>query len=66
MTMPKPDAESRAWFESLVPEDPRLNVRPMKEYVVLPPAWRKDPAKARAWVGRSLAWVQEMPPKKGR
>ena len=29
MTMPKPDAESKAYFESVLPKDPRVNVRPM-------------------------------------
>jgi TfoX/Sxy family transcriptional regulator of competence genes len=27
--MPKPDEASKAWFQSLVPDDPRVNVRPM-------------------------------------
>jgi TfoX/Sxy family transcriptional regulator of competence genes len=29
MSIPKPDAESRAFFDSLVPDDPRVKVRPM-------------------------------------
>ena len=29
MSIPKPDPESRAYFESLVPDDPRVGVRPM-------------------------------------
>ena len=29
MTMPRPDAESRAFFESIVPDDGRVQVRPM-------------------------------------
>ena len=28
MAMPRPDAESRAFFESIVPDDPRVHVRP--------------------------------------
>lgn len=114
MSMPKPDEESKAYFESLVPDDPRvksrpmfgnlaafvngnmflallgsqvavrlpdedraelLNVRgaspfepmpgrPMKEYVVLPEAWRKSRKKAEDWVARSLAWAGTLPPKK--
>jgi TfoX/Sxy family transcriptional regulator of competence genes len=29
MSIPKPDPESRAYFESLVPDDERVTVRPM-------------------------------------
>src|SRR5712691_13008330 len=29
MTMPKPDEASKAYFESLVPDDPRVQSRPM-------------------------------------
>ena len=29
MTMPRPDTESKAFFESVVPDDPRIQVRPM-------------------------------------
>ncbi len=29
MKMPKPDEESKAYFRSLVPEDPRVEVKPM-------------------------------------
>ncbi|HEX9237024.1 MAG TPA: TfoX/Sxy family protein [Actinomycetota bacterium] len=29
MKLPKPDEASRAYFESLVPDDPRVKVRPM-------------------------------------
>jgi TfoX/Sxy family transcriptional regulator of competence genes len=38
--------------------------RPMKEYVVLPEAWRRSPKKAEEWVGRSFAWARKLPPKK--
>lgn len=114
MSMPKPEEESKAYFRSLVPEDPRIQTRPMfgnlaavvngnmflalfgsevavrlsdedrakllqeagaspfepmpgramKEYVVLPEAWRKSRKKAEEWVGRSFAWASQMPPKK--
>jgi TfoX/Sxy family transcriptional regulator of competence genes len=37
--------------------------RPMKEYVVLPAAWRSQPTKARAWAERSFAWAATLPPK---
>lgn len=111
-SMPKPDAESRALFESLVPEHPAVRTRPMfgnvaafvngnmfmglygsdvfvrlpdedraaltgeggtplepmpgrpmREYVVLPPAWRDHPERIRDWVARSLEWAEELPPK---
>jgi TfoX/Sxy family transcriptional regulator of competence genes len=29
MSMPKPDEESKAYFQSLVPDDPRIQSRPM-------------------------------------
>ena len=29
MPMPKPDEESRTYFEPVIPEDPRVQVRPM-------------------------------------
>jgi TfoX/Sxy family transcriptional regulator of competence genes len=38
--------------------------RPMKEYVLLPPNWQDEPAQARAWVKRSLAYASALPPKK--
>ncbi|MCD6020986.1 MAG: hypothetical protein K0R20_696 [Actinomycetia bacterium] len=40
--------------------------RPMKEYVVLPSAWRDDPARIREWVARSLDHAEELPPKQPR
>jgi len=38
--------------------------RQMKEYVVLPRSWRRDPAKIKPWVSRSLEWSGQLPPKK--
>jgi TfoX/Sxy family transcriptional regulator of competence genes len=40
--------------------------RGMKEYVVIPAAWRDDPARAREWVERSAAYAATIPPKKKR
>ena len=37
--------------------------RTMKEYVVLPAAWQRQPERLRAWVGRSLAWAAALPAK---
>jgi TfoX/Sxy family transcriptional regulator of competence genes len=38
--------------------------KPMKEYVVLPKAWRNQPETVRLWVTRSLDWTSRLPPKK--
>src|SRR5437870_12150661 len=38
--------------------------RPMKEYVVIPKAWRKQHETARTWVIRSLDWTSKLPTKK--
>ena len=90
MSFPKADEASKAFFESLVPDSPGVQSRPMfgnraafvnlrqkgassfepmpgrpmKEYVVLPEAWRRSPAKAKPWVERSLAWASKLSPKK--
>lgn len=37
--------------------------RPMREYVVLPPDWRDEPARAAEWVDRSLEFARTLPPK---
>jgi TfoX/Sxy family transcriptional regulator of competence genes len=36
--------------------------RPTREYVVLPTDWHARPTVLREWVGRSLRFVQAMPP----
>jgi TfoX/Sxy family transcriptional regulator of competence genes len=38
--------------------------RAMKEYVVLPAAWRKQVELTEEWVARSLAYAHSLPPKK--
>ena len=38
--------------------------KPMKEYVVIPKAWRTHPETARLWVTRSLDWTSGLPLKK--
>lgn len=40
--------------------------RPMREYLVLPPAMAGDPTAAEPWVRRALAYVETLPPKKKR
>lgn len=37
--------------------------RPMKEYVVLPEAWKDDPEAAGAWIQRSMHYAAALPPK---
>lgn len=37
--------------------------RPMREYVVLPGAWRDEPTRVGEWAARSLDHVDELPPK---
>jgi TfoX/Sxy family transcriptional regulator of competence genes len=67
-----------SWFVRL-PDDERSQLaaaggtpfepmpgRPMREYLVLPPETAGDPAAAEPWVGRALAYVQRLPPKKKR
>jgi len=115
-TMSRPDAESRAFFESVLPDDPRVKARPMfgnvagfvngnmfmdlhgddlflrlseedragllgedgasqfeplkgrpmKEYFLVPKAWREEPDKLGTWMERSLSWVSDMPEKKAK
>jgi TfoX/Sxy family transcriptional regulator of competence genes len=111
-SIPKPDEESKAFFESVVPDHPDVRLRPMfgnlaafvngnlfmglfgpdvfvrlpdsergeieaeggvpfapmpgrpmKEYVVLPAAWRSQPDRVREWAAKSLDWAEELPPK---
>jgi TfoX/Sxy family transcriptional regulator of competence genes len=40
--------------------------RQMKEYVVVPRTWKRDPAKIKPWVTRSLEWSRKLPAKKKR
>ncbi len=37
--------------------------RPMKEYVLVPPALLSSPAKLKGWVQKALAHAQSLPPK---
>jgi TfoX/Sxy family transcriptional regulator of competence genes len=37
--------------------------RPMREYVVVPPAWRQDPSRIRRWAARALDHAEELPSK---
>ncbi len=114
MKIPRPDEGSKEFFGSVLPDDPRITIRPMfgnisafvngnmfaglfgddlfvrlsdesrkelleekgasllepmkgkpmKEYVVLPNAWRNQHETIRIWVTRSLDWTSKLPPKK--
>jgi TfoX/Sxy family transcriptional regulator of competence genes len=37
--------------------------KPMKEYVVIPKAWRNNPETIRLWLSRSLDSASRLPPK---
>jgi len=37
--------------------------RPMREYAVLPSAWRDEPDRLREWASRSLTWARDLPRK---
>ncbi len=114
MNIPRPDEDSKEFFRSILPDNPRITIRPMfgkisafvngnifaglfgnnlfvrlseesrkellkkkgasllepmkgkpmKEYVVIPKAWRNQHETARTWVIRSLDWSSKLPPKK--
>jgi TfoX/Sxy family transcriptional regulator of competence genes len=38
--------------------------RPMKDYIIMPSAWKQDTKTIRPWVLRALAWTSKLPPKK--
>lgn len=38
--------------------------RQMKEYVVVPRSWTREPGKIRPWVAKSLDWSSKLPAKK--
>jgi len=40
--------------------------RQMKEYVVVPKAWKREPAKVKPWVTKSLEWSSRLPAKKAK
>ena len=116
MKIPRPDENSKEFFRSILPDDPRITIRPMfgnisafvngnmfaglfgndlfvrvseesrkellekkgasllepmkgkpmKEYVVIPKAWRNQPETVQLWVSRSLDWASRLPPKKAK
>jgi TfoX/Sxy family transcriptional regulator of competence genes len=40
--------------------------KPMKDYVVVPRAWRDDPETLRSWISKSLEWSSKLPSKKAK
>jgi len=114
MHIPRPGENSNEFFRSILPDDPRITIRPMfgnisafvngnmftglfgddlfvrvseesrkellekkgasllepmkgkpmKEYVVIPKAWRNQPETVQLWVSRSLDRTSRLPPKK--
>ena len=38
--------------------------KPMKDYVVLPKAWKDRPETVHSWILKSLEWSGKLPPKK--
>jgi TfoX/Sxy family transcriptional regulator of competence genes len=40
--------------------------RQMKEYVVVPRSWKRDPAKIKPWIAKSLEWSSKLPAKKAK
>jgi TfoX/Sxy family transcriptional regulator of competence genes len=59
-----PDRDELAAIDGAGPFGPED--RPMGGYLSLPPALRKNPEQAAGWVGRALAHVSKMPPKKAK
>ena len=114
MKIPRPDEDSKEFLRSVLPEDPRITIRPMfgnisafvngnmfaglfgndlfvrlsdesrkellekkgasllepmkgkpmKEYVLIPKAWRTQQETVRMWVARSLDWASKLPQKR--
>ena len=113
MNIPRASDQSKAFFRSTLPKDPRITVRPMfgnasafvngnmfyglfgddlfirlpekdgqeiltkggvllepmkgrpmKDYVLLPKVWWKQPETIRKWIAKSLDWTAKMPEKK--
>jgi TfoX/Sxy family transcriptional regulator of competence genes len=40
--------------------------RQMKEYIVVPRSWKREPAKIKPWVTRSVEWSSRLPAKKAK
>jgi TfoX/Sxy family transcriptional regulator of competence genes len=58
-----PDADREALLSAGGRPFEPMAGRPMREYVVLPRAWRDQPDLVREWAARSLDHAEELPPK---
>jgi TfoX/Sxy family transcriptional regulator of competence genes len=38
--------------------------RPMKDYIIMPQAWKNETQTMRGWIFKSLDWSAKLPPKK--
>jgi TfoX/Sxy family transcriptional regulator of competence genes len=59
------DERTTAGAKTAKPFEP-MPGRPMKEYVVVPEAIAKSPAKLREWVDQAHAYAKKLPAKKAR
>jgi len=57
-----PDRADFLRLQDAAPFEP-IPGRPMREYVVAPPAVLKNKARLAIWLGRSLTYAQSLPPK---
>ncbi len=74
MHIPRPSENSKEFFRSILPKEllekkgasllEPMKGKPMKEYVVIPKAWRNQPETVQLWVSQSLDWTSRLPPKK--
>jgi len=60
--LPETDRDELLKLEGAAPFEPMAG-RPMREYVVLPEAWRQNPDHARDWLTRSFNWAATLPVK---
>ena len=60
--LPDSDRAELLMFEGASVFEP-MKGRKMKEYVVVPKSWQRDPAKVKPWVTKSLDWSSRKPAK---
>jgi TfoX/Sxy family transcriptional regulator of competence genes len=59
-----PDAERESFMQTVSAEQwEPMPGRPMREYVVVPAPLIESPGQLNAWLGKSIAYVQSLPPK---
>jgi TfoX/Sxy family transcriptional regulator of competence genes len=62
LRLAEPDRRKLLALDGAAPFEP-MPGRPMKEYVVVPPALVAAPAKLRRWIARALDFASDMPAK---